>query len=437
LLFRHAVRDGATQGRAGPGRAGDRRSRAIDASCAPLAAVEPLAANRVWGMKPWASWGVALLREGLEAMHRMRAEPLRGASEISEQQVNDLFDSVELAEAIETEEFKNFLDHVPIALVVSKQMRGEHRIVYANKSFEIKTGRALAEIRGRGWAILDGFRHEDDANLTIGSALLSGEELLGAFHCEEPKSALLEVYAGIIQKDDGSENYRIAVLVDVGDRERAQRQEFERQIRDKDVLVREVQHRVKNNLQLIALLIRLEARSARKGETVNLDRLAGRIESLQLLYRDLAERPPGEHVDLGHYLSQIVSGVMHSHGVDGIELDLKVENSPVSINIAMPVGLIVNELLTNAFKYAFQGRKSGRITVECLHSGDSMYRVVVADDGKGFPDTVSWPVEGKLGSLILQTLRENARTELFVESAAGSGTRIALTFEHGAARKAA
>src|SRR5947209_12858628 len=102
-------------------------------------------------------------------------QQLGQSADVARQQVNDLFDSIELAEALETEEFKNFLDHVPIAVVVSKRIRGEHRIVYANKTFELKTGRVLAEIRGRGWSILDDFRHEDDATVTVGSALLSGD----------------------------------------------------------------------------------------------------------------------------------------------------------------------------------------------------------------------------------------------------------------------
>jgi two-component sensor histidine kinase len=360
---------------------------------------------------------------------------LKQATDLASQQVNDLFDSLELAEAVETEEFKNFLDHVPIAMVVSKRMRGEHRLVYANKAFELKTGRALSEIRGRGWSILDGFRHEDDPGLTIGKALLKGDDLLGTFCVEEPKALLVEVYAGRIQSEDGTENYRIAVLVDVTVRDRAQRETFEQQIKDKDVLLKEIQHRVKNNLQLIAVLIRLEARSQRLGEKVNLDRLGGRIEAMKFLYEELSSKPPGETVDLGHYLSQIASGAMRAHAPDGIRLDLRVETAPISINVAMPVGLVVNELLTNAFKYAFRDRERGTLTLHCLRHDDNAYQVMVADDGVGFPPGIKWPMEGKLGVLIFQMLRENAKTDLRFDSARGSGTRVTLTFDHKQAGK--
>jgi PAS domain S-box-containing protein len=347
-------------------------------------------------------------------------------------QASDLIDAVELATAVDFEEFKHFLDHVPIAVIVLKSLRGERRIVYANKAFEVLTAWELGEIKGRNWSILDSFRNEDDPQVTLGHALLTDEEAIGTFQLQDPKPALVEVYVGVIQDDEGTEKYRIAALVDVTQRERAQREEFARQIRDKDLLLRELQHRVKNNLQLITALIRLEARSQRNGDKASLDRLAGRIESLQFLYHALSVTPAGQDIDLGQYLSQIAAGVMRTHALEGIRLDVKVEAAPVSINVAMPVGLAVNEVLTNAFKYAFVGRDNGVITLACLREEPDRYHVIVADDGIGLPPGVSWPAEGKLGALILQSLCENAETELNVESAPGAGTRITIKFVYNA-----
>jgi two-component sensor histidine kinase len=102
----------------------------------------------------------------------------------------------------------------------------------------------------------------------------------------------------------------------------------------------------------------------------------------------------------------------------------------ITLHVAMPVGLIVNELLTNAFKYAFNGRAGGTLTLRCLHEQDDKYRVVVADDGVGLPEGSTWPVEGKLGALIVQTLCENARTDFNVETAPGKGTRVTIDFVH-------
>lgn len=353
------------------------------------------------------------------------------AHSAASEQVSDLFDSPEFAKAVETEEFKLFLDHLPIAIVISKLLRGEQRIIFANKAYEQMTGQQFAKIRGQGWSILDAFKGEDDPKVTMEQALLKWEDYLGTFRLEHAEPILVEGYAGIIEDDDGVEKYRIVAIIDVTVRARAQREEFARKLQDKDTLLKELQHRVRNNLQLITALIRIDARNQREGSNVNLDRLAGRIESLQLLYKDLSTDGLGQAVELGHYISEIAAAVMHTYAVDGIRLDLKVDHAPASINVAMPVGLIVNELLTNAFKYAFNGRGSGTLTVRCLQEENSKYRVVVADDGIGLPEGITWPMPGRLGTLIVQSLRENTKTmDLTVETALDRGTRVTIDFEH-------
>lgn len=347
----------------------------------------------------------------------------------SVRQVNDLFDSLELKD-IDTEDFKLFLDHLPIAIVISKLIGGDQRIVFANKAYESLSEQAGTHIIGRGWVVLDWLKLEDAPHLSFSQVLANGEEFVGTFRREPDKAMLVEAYTGLIENDDGTENYRIVALIDVTEREKAQREELAQQLRDKDMLLKEVQHRVKNNLQLITALIRLDARAQRKGDHVNLDRLAGRIESLQLLYKDLSADGFGSTVDLGHYLSEIAAAVMHVYAVDGIRLDLKVDRAPASINIAMPAGLLVNELMTNAFKYAFTGASSGTITLQCLHEAEDRYRIEVADNGVGLADGVSWPQPGKLGALILQSLQENAQTEFKIDSGPGRGTRVSISLRH-------
>lgn len=351
-------------------------------------------------------------------------------SQQGEQAVNDLFDSLDITHAIETEEFRVFLDHVPIAIVISKLVRDDQRIVYANKAYEALTGQACKDIFGRGWSILDSFSLEDDPQLSFSAALAKGDDFLGTFRREQPRATLVEAYTGIIENEDASKSYRIVALIDVTERERAQREAVAQQMRDKDMLLKELQHRVKNNLQLITALIRLDARNQRNGNAINLERLAGRIEALQLLYKDLSTEGLGQAVDLGHYVSEIASAAMHTYAVDGIRLDLKVDHAPASINVAMPVGLLINELMTNAFKYAFKGREGGTITVRCLHESADKYQIVVADDGIGLPEDVQWPVPGKLGALVLQSLRENVKTDFSVETSKGKGVRVTIAFAH-------
>ena len=189
---------------------------------------------------------------------------------------------------------------------------------------------------------------------------------------------------------------------------------------------------MKNNLQMITALIRLEARNVTEYETSErFDRLSGRINALALLYDALAANGLQQTVDLGTYLSQIASSVMQAHAVEGIRLDLMVDTWPVSINVAMPAGLVVNELMTNALKHAFPV-EGGTIIVHCLID-DSGCRVTIADDGIGLAEGTSWPKPGKLGAAIAQSLRQNAKADFSVESAPGEGTRITILFPRAAA----
>jgi PAS domain S-box-containing protein len=347
------------------------------------------------------------------------------------EQVESLLATPDLAGALESEQFRRFLDQVPIAIVVSEIKAGE-RIVYANPEFDKLSGLTADNLVTKPWSAVKG--HAEGADRQLGAAIAESSDFVGTFRIERVGQdiAIVDAYSNVIENDDGKPCYRLAALVDVGVHGQ-QREELEKTVREKDMLLQEVQHRVKNNLQMIVALMRIEARNARgKVDTAPFDRLAGRIESIQLLYALLADRGAGDEIDLGVYLSKIASSVLSSHAVEGIRLDLKVDAYPVSVNVAMPTGLVVNELLTNALKHAFVGREGGIIALSSLSDGNGC-RVVVADDGVGLPAGVAWPQRGKLSALIVQSLRENAKAAVDVESIPQQGTRVTIVFNRSAA----
>lgn len=349
-------------------------------------------------------------------------------------QVEELMTTPDLAGALESEQFRRFIDQIPIAIIVAQMKRGEH-IVYANPEFEKLTGQSSAEVEGKPWSVLAGVAIGKDADVKLGIALTKDSEYVGTFRIEraEGKASLVDAYSNVIVDDNDTPAFRLAALVDVTAHDQLPREELEKQLRDKDTLLREIQHRVKNNLQMITALIRLEARNARgRLDTAPFDRLAGRIESLQLLYKSLSEDSQNPEIDLGTYLSQIAASVMKAHAVEGIRLDLKVDAYPVSVNVAMPAGLVVNELLTNSLKHAFKGRDGGTITLHCL-TDEIGCRVIVSDDGVGLPEGKNWPESGKLGALIVQSLRDNAKARIEVASTPQKGMRVTIVFTRAAA----
>jgi len=349
--------------------------------------------------------------------------------------VETLLDTPDLAGALESEQFRHFLDQVPIAIAVS-DMSGDERIVYANPEFERVSGCLAADLVDQTWDLFVAPGQADGEPRTLGASIRDASDFIGTYTIEraDQPPALVDAYSNVIQDETGRPAYRLAALVDVTAHRDEEREDLELKLREKDLLLLEVQHRVKNNLQMITALMRIEARNARgKMDTAPFDRLAGRIESIQILYGLLSDRGTEGTIDLGVYLSHVASAVLQAHAAEGIRLDLKVDVYPVSVNVAMPTGLVVNELLTNALKHAFVGRPGGTITLHSLTDADGC-RIIIADDGIGLPEGVTWPKRGKLGSAIVQSLQENAKARLEIDSSPEGGLRVTIVFKRSDAK---
>ncbi|MFP4113469.1 MAG: sensor histidine kinase [Spirochaetota bacterium] len=160
-------------------------------------------------------------------------------------------------------------------------------------------------------------------------------------------------------------------------------EELEDALRSKDVLYRELQHRVKNSLSLISSLVSLERFDPRSADvTETLDEVQSRIESIVLVYNQLSVGTHYGEIDLGAYLASLVPAVYSSlawpPGMPDPALDL--ESCLVPVDVAIPLGLVVNELLTNAAKHAFPSERAGALRVE-LHASEASWELTVADDG--------------------------------------------------------
>ncbi|MDB5432614.1 MAG: histidine kinase [Caulobacter sp.] len=345
------------------------------------------------------------------------------------EQVEQLLDTPDLADALESDRFKQFLDHAPVAIAVS-ELGPSERIVFANLEFQKLIGEAASSMIGGPWERLPGVARGGEDARRLGETISGDRDYIGAFTIphDDDAAADVDAWSNIIEDDAGNPVFRLVALVATARREGPESEALLQLVQDKDTQLLELQHRVKNNLQMITALIRAEARSLpdnAAGE--RFDRLAGRVQSLALLYRSLNEAGPEGAVDLGIYLSQIASAVMHAHAVEGIHLDLQVDTWPVSINVAMPAGLVVNELLTNALKHAFEGREGGTISLHSLVDAKGC-SVVVSDDGVGLPEGATWPKPGKLSALIVRSLLQNAKARIEVESAPGQGMKVTIHF---------
>ncbi len=347
------------------------------------------------------------------------------------EQVGALLDTPNLVNALDNERFKQFLDHVPIAVAVS-ELHPSETITYANREFERLIGQAIADIEGKSWRALPGVAAPEDDDRLLSTAVKSDVDYIGEFKIQQEAGAVVvEAWSNTIEDEDGTPLFRLVALAPTTNEREAADQTTA--LAEKDAQLRELQHRVKNNLQMITALIRIEARNIPDGDTgERFDRLAGRIGALAVLYDTLSRENADDSIDLGTYLGQIATSVMAAHATDGVRLDMKLDSWPASVNVAMPAGLVVNELLTNALKHAFNGRDGGTITLHSLID-DVGCHITIADDGVGLADGVEWPKAGKLGAIIVQSLKQNAAAKVSVRSEPGQGLQVVISFSKAAA----
>jgi len=343
--------------------------------------------------------------------------------------MDELLDAPDLVEALESDLFRQFLDQVPFAIAVS-ELKPTERVVYANLQFQTLIGQASDNILGGSCNPKKGQAVSPPELRPLERLVSEERDFLGSFTLPHGQGSItVGAWSNTIVDDNRVPAFRLVALVEAAPAGASVLDELQALVLEKDTQLRELQHRVKNNLQMITALIRVEARGVVDASTgEGFDRLAGRVEALGLLYRALEDSGAGEAVDLGVYLSEIASAVIRAHAHEGIRLDLKVDSWLVSIDVAMPTGLVVNELLTNALKHAFEDRDGGTITLHSTTENGGC-RVVISDDGVGLPQGVCWPRKGKLSDLIVRSLLQNARAEIDVQSVPGQGMRVTICFD--------
>lgn len=199
-----------------------------------------------------------------------------------------------------------------------------------------------------------------------------------------------------------------------------------RLLQEKDLLLRELQHRVKNDLQVIMGIIGLQRRRATTpdGEQ-QLDSIAGRIDSLRLVHEHLYKGQSTDELDLGTYLQTLATDRFRMHGLDAsgpIRLQIHIESLPADRNLAMPLGLIANEFITNSLKYAFPaGRGVVRLDVARLDTHHA--RLTLEDDGGAQPAA---PAETGTGLRLIEMLARQLGAQPIWTRA--GGTRLELVF---------
>lgn len=221
----------------------------------------------------------------------------------------------------------------------------------------------------------------------------------------------------------------LATVVDIDDRLAAQAL-LERALKEKTALLNEVHHRVKNNLQIVSSLLRLQSRHVDEPVRAVLRESQSRVKAMALTHQLLYERSDFSALELGPYLSRLAALLREAYVEPGkdiaMQLDLPGEGLSISLQAAVPCGLIVNELVTNALKHAFQQRSQGCIRIRATRDAQGLFEIEVADDGPGMQALPDNDQCQTLGYQLIPLLADQLEARLAL--VAGPGTCIRLAF---------
>lgn len=205
-------------------------------------------------------------------------------------------------------------------------------------------------------------------------------------------------------------------------------------LHEKEVLLKEIHHRVKNNLQIISSLLNLQAEQiddVRFREKHNASR--DRIRSMALVHEQLYESGSLTRINFPDYIETLLHSLNFSYNPDNnrirleTQIDVKKQDRFFKIETAIPCGLILNELLSNAFKYAFPGEKEGTIRIRFSsehQEGKRIYELHVSDDGIGLPETIRFEQTESLGLQLIRILSEQLDGEIHFENNPGASFQL-------------
>lgn len=189
----------------------------------------------------------------------------------------------------------------------------------------------------------------------------------------------------------------------------------------KEIMLREIHHRVKNNLAIVISLLNLQIENNSNPDLLRIMKdIELRIRSMALIHEHLYRTENLDRIPLSDYLQSLATIIMSTFSGSHIKLIKNLESADVSIETALPVGLITNELLTNAFKYAFPDHAEGEIRITLNHENDHLYCLKISDNGVGLPADYSFKEQKSFGMFIIRLLVEQLEGNIEVENNKGA-----------------
>jgi PAS domain S-box-containing protein len=245
---------------------------------------------------------------------------------------------------------------------------------------------------------------------------------------EENLGGYFIVTASPIKDKNGNVLGSIHIAHDITKRKEMERK-LEKTLKEKDILMKEIYHRTKNNLMIISSLLNIQSSYITDKQARDIFKESqSRAQSMALIHEKLYRSEDLKHLDFKEFIETLSNDLYHTYTIDKnrIRLVLDIEKVKLDFEITIPLGLILNELLTNSLKHAFPNGLKGDIKIE-LHKINGKYKLSVDDNGVGFPKNRDYHETKSLGMLIINSLTEQIDGEIKLDRS--KGTKFTITFQ--------
>lgn len=330
-----------------------------------------------------------------------------------------------------------------MSMIITDPRQPDNPIVYSNNSFLKLTGYEREEVMGRNCRMIQGPETDPKAVDTIRTALETRTDIaLDILNYRKDGTPFWNaLYISPVIDETGELQFFFASLLDVTDRKdnelhiRAEKERFERAVQDRTaeleealqkqtVLAHEIDHRVKNNLQMIASLVVMQSRAIKDPETrASMQAMLARVEALSTAHRRLYQTKDTTSFDLADFIRDLVGDLVSAFGDGKLDLHLDLEHQNMPADKAAPLALIVNELVTNALKHAFADREGGKLGIR-VHKPNGKLRIEVSDDGRGMNGNEG---TASFGLRLVSSLARQLQAEIeWMDN--GPGTKVRIDF---------
>lgn len=306
------------------------------------------------------------------------------------------------------------------------------KIVYANPKFETLFNYEPGELNGKPVTNLNYNEQNLNAEENV-KQIIDKIENCGAVSCEihniKKDGTPFWCQASISQFEhpDYGTVY-VAIQHDITEQKQAQEQ-IKNSLREKEVLLKEIHHRVKNNLQIVKSLLHIQSRRTKQEEALLvLQDSQNRIASIALVHEKIYRSEDLTKVDFAQYIPSLTTHLFHTYNVNAnnINLNLEAENVFLEIDSAIPCGLIINELVSNSLKYAFPNNQKGEISVRFTIQEQRKMVLIIEDNGVGIPEEFDIEKSPSSGLKLVQALVKQLKGKMEIDRT--QGIKFVITF---------